>query len=245
MTITHIFFDLNGILIDSARMRSCYSAQLGIILARRYGLSPEVWSAAYQRVVDDWDSYYADLDLEGDEGLAAMWEGLFRITRALFRLTACPEPDKVELTALVRELPGLAASGCAALHSDAAFVVQKLHATGYIVGITSHLMSTQAQGMLLGGGILQYFAGPIVGPDVVESFRKDAAFFRAAAAQANANPAACLVIDKHLTGLAGARLAGMRTGLLLRESQTQTVEVDLVLNSLYDLLNYLGVNKQS
>src|SRR5690348_13881004 len=118
MTITHIFFDLHGTLADGAKVHVFYSTRLGQILSPRYGGVPDAWAQANRTVLADWVSYFVDLDLEGDHGLADMWEGYFRTTRAMFRLVGVPEPPHDELVQLSRELPGLAVEGCDALYPE-------------------------------------------------------------------------------------------------------------------------------
>src|SRR5688500_4686676 len=116
--ITHVFFDLVGTLVDRRKLLPCYSSELGRVMTERYGSHPKEWMEAYVRVMEDWDSYYADLDLGGENGMAHMWEGLYRTTRALFRLTNTTEPSKKEIQELSRELPGLASANCDALYDD-------------------------------------------------------------------------------------------------------------------------------
>ncbi|MEO8395909.1 MAG: hypothetical protein ABI700_23135, partial [Chloroflexota bacterium] len=83
--ITHVFFEVPGVLVDRAALRRGYRANLGRIMAERYEGSAVEWCAAYDCILADWDSYYADLNLSGDDGIADMREGQYRTTRALFR----------------------------------------------------------------------------------------------------------------------------------------------------------------
>lgn len=99
---THIFFGLHGTLVESAQLQACIKRNCVRILNQRYG--PADWAEAERRLMQDWDSYYADLDLDGEYGIDHLWEGLYRTTRARFRMAGRPE-----LRALSRELPVLAA----------------------------------------------------------------------------------------------------------------------------------------
>ncbi len=67
--ITHVFFDVHDVLVDREPLKLYYAETLGQIMAARYGKTPDDWARAYHRVVQDWFSYYADLNLSGDEGL--------------------------------------------------------------------------------------------------------------------------------------------------------------------------------
>ncbi|HEX2908135.1 MAG TPA: HAD family hydrolase, partial [Phototrophicaceae bacterium] len=205
MTITHILFDLYGTLVDRQRIQPAYAQQLGRVMAERYGGNPESWADANRRIVADWDSYYADLDLDGDNGLDDLWEGQFRTTRALFRLTKTPEPAVPELTTLARELPYLAASRCEVLYPEVHEVVAQLRAADLVLGVASHTTSLQARGILVGGVIADAFTGPILGPDVTGVFTKNRDYYRAA----KLVPETCLVVADAPDGLKGARAAGM------------------------------------
>lgn len=240
MNISHIFFDLHGTLVDSRRMGRCYAAQLGIVMAERYGGQPQMWEQANLSITADWDSYHADLNF--DENFEDMWESYIRTTRALFRLTGTPEPPLSELTALSRELPGLATRCCDALFPESRAVIAALHATGYTLGITSHSLVTQARGSLTGGGMLHYFAGPLIGPDVTGTFAKNRRFFSVAAQQAGVDTGRCLVVDDDARHIPGAQAAGMHAVYLSRQPPPPDTSADHVLaGDLTGLLAYLGV----
>ncbi|MCB9453554.1 MAG: HAD family hydrolase [Anaerolineaceae bacterium] len=230
MSITHLFFDLHGTLIDPHRLHLCYSTHLGHVMAGRYGLTPEVWRDANRQIMADWDSYYADLDLGGEDGIADMWEGLLRTTRALFRLTGIPEPARLELTDLSRELPGLSTQDCDALYLEAKAVIQTLHQAGWILGVASHAVQNHVQGVLAGGGVMPYFTGPLVGADTAESFRKDRGFYTAVCLHAGVPARQCLMIDDTIAALRGAQAAGCHTALIWRKDAPPPAEsVDYLL----------------
>jgi FMN phosphatase YigB (HAD superfamily) len=240
--ISHIFFDLHGTLIHPPQMSARYDIELGRIMAARFGQKAEVWTEARRRIDKDWDSYFADLDLTGDRGIDDMWEGLYRTTRALFRLVNVPEPDRDTLWSLVRELPELATQSCDAVYPDAREVVQKLHAAGKVLGITSHAIVPQIRGTLTGGGLMDYFAGPLVGPDTAGQFDKDARFYDFAARAAGVKADVCLVVDDAPDALAGASAAGMGAAQICRPGRLKPVfpDADCLLNgSLSHLLDRL------
>jgi hypothetical protein len=85
-------------LLDRATLRAALPAAWGGALAAGQGGSPDEWTSAYQRIQDDWDSYWADLDLSGDDSLAQWREGRWRVVRGLFRLTGRAAP-------LVEQMP--------------------------------------------------------------------------------------------------------------------------------------------
>jgi FMN phosphatase YigB (HAD superfamily) len=238
VSITHIFFDLPGTLVDSARMRTCYAHHLGLVMAERFGSHADAWEQAHLAILADWDSYFADLDFDGDNGIADLWEGQLRITRALFRLTGVTEPDGSILAALSRELPYLATRHCDALYPDVRPVIEALYHAGYVLGVASHVVSAQVRGTLEGGGALDYCRGPFLCPDVTERFHKDRDFFLAA----HLPSAHCLVVDASAEGIRGAKAAGMQTVHLLRDETTGESSADYFLSGdLSGLLTYMNI----
>lgn len=222
LTITHIFFDLHGVLVDSQRMLQNQRRGIGQIMAERYGQSPEIWEEAYQRIVADWDSYFADLNLSGDEMLRDLKEGWFRVTRALFRLVAVAEPEKNEISQLSLELLATAPAYGDALYADARIAVERLHEKGYHLGVVTHALAGQAQAALRGANILDYFSAPIIGCDTVEQFDKDQMFFIKMANLAQVQPEKCLVVEDSDIAISSAKSAGMQTIKIARNAEEES-----------------------
>jgi FMN phosphatase YigB (HAD superfamily) len=235
--VTHLLFDLYGTLVDKERMQPCYVAQVGQVMAEQFGGTAEVWSGAYRRIAADWDSYYADLDLNGEHGLADLREGEIRVTRALFRLTTTAEPNPETLSLLARNLPYLASRRCDAFYEDAKPVLKRLFTAGYTLGIASHTTTEQTRGILEGADVHEWFTGALLTPDVTGYFSKNRDFFRA-----GVNPADCIVIDDQEESIRGAKAAGMRTVQIVRHTQPPSSFADHVLQGdLTGLLAYLDV----
>lgn len=226
MTTTHIFFDLHGTLIDGVKLHSCYAMQLGRVMSARYGGNAEAWIEANRQIALDWDSYYADLDLS--QGIEQVYEGLYRTIRALFRLTHTPEPPHTELVTLSRELPGLITPYCDGLYPDVKAAIKQLHQQGYVLGVTTHALYTQAIGLLEGGGIRSYFQGNIVGVDTLEKWERDQAYYRDVANMAKVKPETCLVVDDAPQYLEAARKAGMQTRQINRRQQPARTLLDFL-----------------
>jgi HAD superfamily hydrolase (TIGR01509 family) len=214
--ITHLFFDLHGTLIDGVALHPCYAAQMGRIMASRFGGTPQAWEHAHQQIVRDWDSYYADLDLS--QGIDQVYEGLYRTTRALFRLTQTPTPPHDDLIRLSRALPGEITPHCDALYPDTKTVIEALHQDGYTLGVTTHALKSQAEGLLIGGGVRDYFNGVIVGVETLEKYERDTAYFTQVARMSGTAPESCLVVDDVAEYLRAARAAGMRTAWIDRKT---------------------------
>lgn len=240
--ITHIFFDLHGTLVDGVKLHPCYTENLGRVMAERYGAAPETWIQANRLILEDWDSYYADLDLGGEDGIAQMFEGLYRTTRAMFRLSGMAEPPQPELTQLSRQLPGLVTTTCDAFYPDAHAAVKALHTAGYTMGITSHSLRDQARGLLQGARVLDMFTGPIIGADTAGQYEKDQTYFLGAALMAKVSPSQCLVVDDVARYVSAAKAAGMRAvQIVRREGQRRSKDADAIfeddLNALTNFLN--------
>jgi FMN phosphatase YigB (HAD superfamily) len=236
--VTHLLFDLYGTMVDADRMRICYAEQLGHYLSESFRGTAAAWSDAYHRIVADWDSYYDDLDLNGEHGLADLREGEIRVTHALFRLTGTPEPIPESLSALARHLAYYVSRRCDAFYADGKPVLARLHTAGHMLGVASHTTSAHTRGILEGAGVMEWFAGTFLSPDVTKSFRKNRVFFR----DPRLNPADCILIDDQEEGIQGAKAAGMRAVQVLRQAGQSSPLADHVLHGdLTGLLAYLGI----
>lgn len=239
---THIFFDLHGTLIDGIALHDCYRMGLGRYLADRYGGDAITWADANARIVQDWDSYYADLDLDGDDGFAHMWEGIFRTTRALFRLTNTPEPPHDELTTLSRELPAISVQGCDSFYPDTKPIIKQLHESGYVLNVATHALVEQGRRLINGGGMLPYFEGVFIGPDITEQFAKDEQFYRIALMKAGIPAEQALLVDDNAYAITHAKHIGMHTVQIRRAThKTQASPAHHTLtDSLNGLIPYLS-----
>ena len=170
--------------------------------------------------------------------MADLWEGQLRVTRALFRLTGIKEPDVSKLAALSRALPYLATRQCDALYPESKLVIESLFHAGYVLGVATHLVSGQARGTLEGAGVLDYFRGPLLCPDVTERFRKDRDFFLTARIPSEN----CLVVDDSAEGIRGAKAAGMQTVALHRDTVSYESPADHYLTGdLRVLLTHMNI----
>lgn len=244
MPITHIFFDLHGTLVHTARLAPCFAESIGHMMAGYYGGQPQDWAKAYQHIQADWTSYFADLHLGGDEGLANLREGLYRTTRALFRLMHVKEPSQPQLMELAIQLAENAPSHCKdVFYEDVQACLQALHAQHYQLGICSYALAQQARSLLMRAGLMTYFTGPIIGPDVAERFEKSTQFYEAAVRLAGTSSQYCLAVDDSLSDLSSAHQVGMMTAHLDRpgmhpSANADVYKADLILgDNLHSLIN--------
>jgi len=210
------------VLIDSERATVVLPAAVGAVIAAQYGGESSAWVRAYQQVRADWDSYYADLDLAGDEGLDHLWEGMYRTTRALFRLTATPEPPKPELTTLARSLPYESARRVDVLYPDVKPAFSQARSNGVRIVVFAPVSASQIDGWLEGGSVRAH-VDKVLGFDTVERFRHDAQYWETAARIVQADPAECRVIDRLEEALNGAQMAGMQTRKFDRDQGDQLI----------------------
>lgn len=210
--MTTIFFELHGVLIDPEGEREAAALAQAQVLSTRFGTSVEAWLKAGQQIEADWDSYYADLDLGGDEGYRDFLEGEFRTLRARFRLTDTPEPTAAVIRSLADDLAYTGASAARAWFPDIGATVEALHQAGHRLGIVTNRRTAYIRGMLEGGDLAGYFTGPFIGVDTVEQFVKDAMFYRKLTLAA----AQCLIVDRDSRSLDAAREAGFQTALFWR-----------------------------
>jgi FMN phosphatase YigB (HAD superfamily) len=223
MPLKVVFFDLIGALVDPDALMPCYADSLARTLRARFGGDAVRWQSAVRRVFADWDSYYADLNLSGDDGIADMWEGMYRVTRGYFRLADMPEPDPPALTALSRSLPGDAASACGALLPGAPDALNRLGGAGIRRGVTTYLTADHARAILRGGAALALIDAPILTPETVERFERDQTYFDIAMRRAGVDPESCLLISARTDVLDSARAVGLRTARLMPETRLMDV----------------------
>jgi FMN phosphatase YigB (HAD superfamily) len=221
--VSHIFFALYGVLIDPLKVKRQYPSAVAAVLSMHYGETPALWESAFRRVLQDWDNYYADLDLAGENGVNNLWEGMYRTTRAIFRLASQPEPPRSELMALSRQLPQFASARCQASYSDVRKLVKTFKRNGMSLAVFAPMSAGQISGLLLGGEILNCF-DRIIGFDTVERFNYDADYWKLAVIKAKAATEKCLVVAAELDTLTDARSIGMKTALI---DQSYAIDPDL------------------
>lgn len=209
MPVSHIFFDVHDVLVNPRDLGKCYAAGLGRVMVERYGGTVEGWATANRRIASDWDAYYADLDFNGDDGIRQAWEGQFRITRALFRLTNTPEPPHEELVALSREIPGIAPLGCKALYPEVPEALAQLRQMGFTLGVVSHAWEAHICAAL--DSVIHHFNGRIWGADTADRFEKDRERYWMAANGEGVDPSVCIALDDKPRPMDAARQAGMIT----------------------------------
>lgn len=227
MSLT-VFFSAHRVLVDAARLHAQRHAVTGQIMAADWGGKADDWEWASEQIAADWDSYYADLNLSGDEGLNDLYEGLYRTTRGLFRLTNTPEPPQPELTALSRTLPGRVAARVDALYPDVTSPAAEL-AQNHRLAVASQALSDQVEGWLTAGGVREYFQGPIIGPAEIGHPEPDEGFYLGALLMAGAEASQSVAVVGYEGQARAAESVGIAALVIRRDDSSGD------LNTLSDL----------
>jgi hypothetical protein len=137
------------VLIDRKALSAALSEAWADVLAVQIGGKQEVWQRAYQRVAEDWESYWADLDLSSEDSVSQWREGRWRVTRAWFRLAGQPIPDAAQSNHYLDTLTETVGVKCSAWKSGAAEAINALTQAAYRVAILDpYLPSPLLRGML-------------------------------------------------------------------------------------------------
>lgn len=227
MTFSHVFFDLNGVLVDTGRLQPQYEKALGRFLAARYGGAAADWSAAYRRVVADWDSYYADLDFSGEDSLDHLWEGQTRVLRALFRLTGHAYPDLAAMRQLVEAHHDAVCSQCDALYPDVRPALAALREAALTLGIVSNSVLGHVRGLLAGAGVADQVTGPLITPEGAGYVGVDAGYYRLALGQSRITLEQAVFVTADRRQLAGMRQMGARVVLVDRSLFADQLNEDM------------------
>lgn len=168
MTVTHdtsrAVLVHSDVLVDRHALSVVTPSARARVMADRHGGTIQTWQSAYQQIIDDWDSYWADLNLSGDASLAHWREGRWRVVRALFRLVGRTSPPNEKIPFYLDELPFEIGCFCDAWHEGAVDGLRALAGHTLTVSIiTPYLPAALVEGMLDAAGlgeIVRYVIGP-------------------------------------------------------------------------------------
>lgn len=171
----HVVIYLNT-LLDTKRYRANFADGVARIMRERYGGKHASWLAVQQIIFADWASYHADLNYSGDDGMADIREGQFRVTRALFRLSNTPEPVKADITALAQTLISEAPCTGDSFTASAQHFLQVLSTRSNVkMTVTSYFCTAQIRAILEASGHPHI---AVIGADTFEHYEMDAHYFR-------------------------------------------------------------------
>lgn len=153
------------VLIDRPLLAASLIEATGIVMARRFGDEPREWEKSYKHILEDWDNYWADLNLD-EEGSLSQWrEGRWRVARALFRLTSKPLPADETRSLHLDKLPREIGRECEGWQSGAPEGLKALAGRGARVILVA---PTQPSALIWGlaeGTGLDKAVSRVLGPD--------------------------------------------------------------------------------
>lgn len=209
MMLKHVIFHLN-ILANPILLRRYYQHGLAKIMHTRYGKTEPFWANIQEQIFGDWASYHADLNYSGDESMRDMREGRFRVTRALFRLAAIPEPPKQEITQLAEDLISEAPKYGDAFWDGTKDLLAWLNEKNLSITLICYYPEIQLRA-ILSGGQLDKTTDFAIGADTFEQYEMDRHYFEYLLNKLNAQAPECLYVDNQRTNLGVGEKMGMKT----------------------------------
>lgn len=181
------------ILLDRRALAAQMPAALAAALAERAGGSVQAWELAYRRIVDDWDSYWIDLDLSGDESLAHWREGRWRVTRAHFRVAGHSAPLLEEMPLYLDVLPREVGRRVEVWQPGALDALCDLAAWRRVAVLAPYTASSLVWGMLDASGAAEV-VGAVLGPDELGQAGLDGLTWATVERLAGAAPASAVLV---------------------------------------------------
>ncbi len=182
-------------LLDRAALAEQMPAALAGTFAARHGGSAADWEDAYRRLLADWASYWADLDLGGDDSLAQWREGRWRVVRAHFRLVGQPALPLSDLPFYLDEFPEQVGARVNAWRAGALAALRALAANGASVVVLAPTLPAS-----LVRGMLPPDAAAALGPDELGQFGLEGLLWPTLARLAGGDPARTLLVGVDMPG---------------------------------------------
>jgi hypothetical protein len=156
----------NGdLLFDRHKLVREMPAAIGTVMAAHFGGDAIAWENAYSRIVEDWESYWNDLNIAAEDSVEQWREGRWRIVRAQFRLSGKAEPDIEQMSFHLDQLPYEIGRRCSAWRSGAMEGLSGLAAYGIKLAVlVPQLPSVLIRGMAEGSGLGEAIH-TVLGPD--------------------------------------------------------------------------------
>ncbi|MEL6310616.1 MAG: hypothetical protein AAFQ52_20940, partial [Chloroflexota bacterium] len=204
----HVIIYLNA-LLDAQRYRNNYAKGVARIMSARYGGEQADWLIIQHNIFADWASYHADLNYSGEDGMADIREGQFRVTRALFRLANIKEPSKAEITSLAQTLVREAPRTGNNFDMPAQQFLQTLTMLPAVnITVTAYFCEAQARAILDASG---HTGISVIGADTFQHYEMDAHYFRYLHQHLQPKHGSCIYLDTRTDTLHHAQIAGFST----------------------------------
>lgn len=155
-------------LIDRRTLAACLPEATGAVMSARLGGKPGRWAAAYRRIQADWDSYWTDLNLSGEDSVAQWREGRWRIVAAHCRLMGMAAPGVEEIPVYLDDLPVEIGRRCTAFRPGVPDLFKALARERLRIAVVSpYLPAPLIKGMAEAAHVWP-FVEAIIGPERLE-----------------------------------------------------------------------------
>ena len=237
MPLLTLYFDLHGVLADSDVITSEYRRITIEHLVRDFGLTIEEATRRYDNALAEW------------ERVAFSWlrrNGTPKTGRPLIqridefdtyfveRLYQGLPPPKNPSLIRTRPWEYSVASKINAIYPEVPRVLKKLKEMGYVMHVASSGHTSHVKGILVGGGIIQYF-GKVLGIDVVQATKHTKLFYVRMLKLTNSEPSTSILIGNSPAEIIYPPRIGLRTIHINREREVTRDLREQALLSLPDI----------
>jgi hypothetical protein len=185
----------SGVLLDHHALGKSMPAALARVMAARHDHDPSAWQNAYLKIVADWNSYWADLSLDGQDSLAQWREGRWRVIRALFRLMRLPEPPQDAIPIYLDEVPYEIGRHCKAWKPNSVESLKVLASQGFRLGILAPYQPAALIRGLLDEAQLGEPSCRAFGPDEIGQFGLEGVSWERIAEITGSDPSWCVYVS--------------------------------------------------
>jgi HAD superfamily hydrolase (TIGR01509 family) len=210
-----VFIDDGGVMSDNQRRAPQWRRLVAEFFPPLLGGAPDAWAQANLVVAEQLLNPVAwAARIRGAKSFVAVDEA-YQIDwlRGMCALVGVPTPPAGECVALARQAIAFILPRVDAAMPGAADAVRALHAAGYTLHTASGESSFDLAGYLGGMGIRDLF-GRLYGPDLIDTFKGEPAYYERIFADAAVSPGRALVVDDSPLTLRWAAGLGARTVLV-------------------------------
>ena len=238
----HVFLDLYGVLLDSAKMRAGYRNGLVDLLGARFGGNRRVWLEAHDAA---YEAYVKRAEQETDWEAGPWTELVGRLDADHYRMIleragVSWHPD--DPVAFAKDIEFRIMSTVDARYPDVRPALARLRRAGHRAYVATQASDANARGALTGAGILDALHGVFTGTS--QNARKSrTTYWTPIPERIGARPSECVFVDDRLDYLEPAAASGFVALLLDRSRRNPTTPsfVSATLRNLAGLSHYVDV----
>ena len=153
------------VLFDRQELAKRMPAATGMVMVSHFGGTVRGWAEAYRQILNDWESYWVDLNLDAEDSVEQWREGRWRVVRALFRLTGRSMPGEDDIALHLDTLPREMGRECAVWLPGATEGLQGLAQKGVRVALLSPSLPASLLWGMADGASLDTTFSEMLGPD--------------------------------------------------------------------------------